>query len=344
MGRIKEMSHISLISVIIPVYNASEYIHECIDCLVNQTYKNIEIIAVNDGSKDNSLEILESYSRSIPNLKIIDQVNKGASEARRIGLHYAEGKYVVFLDADDWLESNALDLMYRQCETHDLDFLETTFTYYSTEVQKRQSYHRHIGFFDGKGLLEVVLDVKGGLAITSAMSKREIWSDDAFLPADKRLPNEDVFPWFTIWQRIKKAEIRNDMPFYYYRFNPNSATNSGIILKHQSLWKEYFIEVRKKLREQNLLDKYEYLLQIIEIDRLTFNVKEYDTSDPWYNGVLQYDTSSCGMKHKIAAKLLRFPRLCNTIVGINRKVKNILFFTKNYIQYLKKQCQTRTIR
>ena len=84
MGRIKEMSHISLISVIIPVYNASEYIHECIDCLVNQTYKNIEIIAVNDGSKDNSLEILESYSRSIPNLKIIDQVNKGASEARRI--------------------------------------------------------------------------------------------------------------------------------------------------------------------------------------------------------------------------------------------------------------------
>lgn len=327
------MNGLPLISVIIPVYNASEYIRECIDCLVNQTYKNIEIIAVNDGSKDDSLNILKTYAPKLPYLKIVDQENKGASEARRLGLHYVNGKYVVFLDADDWLEHNALELMCKECERNDLDFLEISFTYYASEIQKRQSYHRQTGFFDGKGLLEVVLDVNGGLAITSAMSKRDIWSDDAFLSADKRLPNEDIFPWFTIWQRIKKAEIRNDMPFYYYRFNPNSATNSGIILKHQSLWKEYFIEVRKKLREQNLLDKYENLLRIIEIDRLTFNVKEYDTSDPWFKDVLKYDTSICGMKHKVAVKLLRFPNLCNIVVNTNRKVKNVLLGIKNKIRH-----------
>ena len=329
------MNATSMISVIIPVYNASEYLHECINSLINQTYKNIEIIAVNDGSRDNSLEILESYRNNIPHLKIVDQENKGASEARRIGLHFAEGKYIVFLDADDWLEVTALEKMHKQCEMHDIDFLETTFTYYSSEIQKRQSYHRHTGFFDGKGLLNIVLDVNCGLAITSAMSKRSIWSDDVFLPADKRLPNEDIFPWFTIWKRIKKAEIRNDMPYYYYRFNPNSATNSGIILKHQTLWKEYFIEVRKRLSEQNILNIYESQLRIIEIDRLVFNVKEYDTSDSWFKSVLNYDTTSWGLKHKIAAKLLRSPYFCNIIIRFNRKVKNILFYIKNNIQYLK---------
>ena len=118
------MNNIPLISVIIPVYNASTYLNACIECLLNQTFKNIEIIAVNDGSKDNSLDILKAYSSRISNLKVIDQLNSGASEARKRGLHSATGKYVVFLDADDWLDKDALYKMVYRCEELDLDFLE----------------------------------------------------------------------------------------------------------------------------------------------------------------------------------------------------------------------------
>lgn len=328
------MNATSMISVIIPVYNASEYLHECINSLINQTYKNIEIIAVNDGSRDNSLEILESYRNNIPHLKIVDQENKGASEARRIGLHFAEGKYIVFLDADDWLEVTALEKMHKQCEMHDLDFLETTFTYYSSEIQKRQSYHRNTGIFSGRELLNVVFDINDELAITSAMSKRSIWTDDVFLPADKRLPNEDIFPWFTMWKHIKRAEIRNDMPYYYYRYNPNSATNSGVLLKQQTLWKDYFIEVRKRLQECGIISEFEAKLHIIETDRLVFNVSHYDKSDDWYKQVLKYDTSEYDIKHKIAAMLLHCPAICKYLVNFNRSIKRIKLRFKNYLEYI----------
>ena len=91
------------ISVIVPVYNTEKYLPKCLDSLVNQTYKDIEIICINDGSKDNSLNVLKDYANKDKRIKVIDQENQGVSCARNAGIDIAKGKYISFIDSDDYV-------------------------------------------------------------------------------------------------------------------------------------------------------------------------------------------------------------------------------------------------
>ena len=97
------------VSVIIPVYNTEKYIEECINSVLNQTMEDFEIICVDDGSKDNTLEILKSISQKDPRVEILNQKHLGAGQARNIGIQRACGEYLYFLDADDWIECNLLE-------------------------------------------------------------------------------------------------------------------------------------------------------------------------------------------------------------------------------------------
>lgn len=111
------------VSIIIPVYNVEQYLEECLESAVNQTLKNIEIIAVNDGSTDNSLSILERYKAKYNNFKILNQNNQGLSSARNTGLKVCSGKYVYFLDSDDFIELDTVEYCYRESEKHNLDIV-----------------------------------------------------------------------------------------------------------------------------------------------------------------------------------------------------------------------------
>ena len=95
-------------SIIVPVYNVEKYIKKCINSILNQTYKNYEIIIINDGSTDKSKKILESY-KNIDNIKIINQTNKGLSVARNIGIKNASGDYLLFVDSDDYIDNDLLE-------------------------------------------------------------------------------------------------------------------------------------------------------------------------------------------------------------------------------------------
>lgn len=313
------------VSVIIPVYNAANYIGACLESVISQSAEiTLQIVAINDGSTDNSLKILNQYAQKHDYISVIDQENKGASEARRIALHHAEGEFIIFLDADDWLEHGCIKAMHDRCVEEGLDFLEVSFTYYTSAEQQETSKHRYTGQFTGTEMLDIVFRTHGELATTCAMSRKSIWSDDAFLPSEKRLPNEDIYPWFTIWKKINKAEIRNDMPIYYYRYNPDSVTNTGVLLRRQALWKEYFIYVRQRLRELGISQQYEHQLQIIEIDRLAFNVCDYDRSDEWYKQVINYSIPHLPLKYKILKTLLHNPSICQFFVRNNRLIKSYI--------------------
>jgi len=111
------------ISIIIPVYNVEQYLRQCLDSIVNQTYNNLEIICVNDGSKDNSIDILNEYKQKDSRIKIIDKQNEGVSVARNTGLLYASSDYVMFVDADDWLELNACEELVKYLEKNASDIL-----------------------------------------------------------------------------------------------------------------------------------------------------------------------------------------------------------------------------
>ena len=100
------------VSVIIPVYNVEKYLRQCLDSVVNQTLKDIEIICVDDGSTDNSLAILEEYAANDDRFIILEQKNQGAGAARNKGLEVAKGEFVHFMDSDDWIETYAYEELY----------------------------------------------------------------------------------------------------------------------------------------------------------------------------------------------------------------------------------------
>lgn len=138
-----------LVSVIIPVYNTHEYLNECLNSVVNQTLKDIEIILVDDGSTDGSLEILTKYKMEDPRITVLTQENKGASSARNRGLDIAKGEYIAFVDSDDMIDTDAYEISYRQAKAANADILifaekklsvkEGTF-YNPLEILKRASY------------------------------------------------------------------------------------------------------------------------------------------------------------------------------------------------------------
>ena len=109
------------ISVIVPVYNAEKFIDKCIESVINQTYKEIELILVNDGSKDNSLKILQKYEKQYPRIiKVFSQTNKGVGAARNLGIKHVSGKYIFFLDSDDWIELDYLVKLYEDISKNDI--------------------------------------------------------------------------------------------------------------------------------------------------------------------------------------------------------------------------------
>lgn len=95
-----------LISVIVPVYKVEKYINKCVDSIINQTYTNLEIILVDDGSPDNCGNICDEYAKKDNRIKVVHKENAGVSSARNIGLEKSSGKYITFIDADDYVEKN----------------------------------------------------------------------------------------------------------------------------------------------------------------------------------------------------------------------------------------------
>ncbi len=109
------------ISIIIPIFNSEKYLKRCLDSLTNQTFKDIEIICINDGSTDNSLKILENYKNIDDRIKIINQNNQGQSVARNVGIKVATGKYIAFVDADDWVDKDFFEKLYDAAEKNNCD-------------------------------------------------------------------------------------------------------------------------------------------------------------------------------------------------------------------------------
>ena len=95
-----------LISIIVPVYNVEYYLHECLESLVNQTYFNLEIILIDDGSKDASGKICDEYAAKDSRIVVVHQENAGVSQARNCGIEMASGEYIMFVDSDDWVDSD----------------------------------------------------------------------------------------------------------------------------------------------------------------------------------------------------------------------------------------------
>ncbi len=137
-----------LISIVVPVYNCEKYLKECLESLCSQTYKNIEIICVDDGSTDSSVDLLKSIAEKDSRVKILSQKNAGAGAARNYGLSVAQGKYIYFFDADDIAINNLLQLAYNRAQETDADivaFNGYTFTNDDISTKKiKPGYNKNV--------------------------------------------------------------------------------------------------------------------------------------------------------------------------------------------------------
>lgn len=125
------------ISIIIPVYNTERYLRECLDSIINQSFQDFEVICINDGSTDRSSDILNEYSKKDTRFIIINKKNEGQGVARNIGIEKANGKYLISVDSDDWLEKNALELLYNKIETDNVDILFFDYCRFYEASQKK---------------------------------------------------------------------------------------------------------------------------------------------------------------------------------------------------------------
>lgn len=184
------MNYHPLVSVIIPVYNSEKYIVQAIESVINQTYKNLEIIVINDGSTDNSFEILQKYKTKV---RLYSQENKGASSARNIGLESAKGDYIQFLDADDMLDAGKIESQIILMDRGDLDVLSfgTWIRFSSTLNDKKLCtqkinkdylvpYKLLIDMWNGKGMIQP----GAWLASKQLLLKAGIWNEQLSLNDD----------------------------------------------------------------------------------------------------------------------------------------------------------------
>lgn len=212
-----------MISVVIPVYNVEKYIEYCLKSLENQTYKEFEVIIVNDGSTDMSLERISNYLiESNLNAKVITQKNSGVSVARNSGIIYALGEYISFIDSDDILHPRyfeellnnivELDADMAICEKKDLS--EGTIKY-EDEISAS-----NVSVYSKKAALECMLYGKFKVGIWSALCKREVLGETKF--AEEVSYGEDLE---VLWKLVSKSQkvIYNSAPLYGYRIRESSA-------------------------------------------------------------------------------------------------------------------------
>ena len=132
------------ISVIIPVYNAEPFLRKCLDSVICQTYSNIEVIVVNDGSTDKSGEICGEYSRNDDRVKVFHKPNGGESSARNLGLAKATGRYIGFVDCDDWIDPNLFDVLHSMISQNDVDVCAVSYCKETGSLQIPVSNKKHI--------------------------------------------------------------------------------------------------------------------------------------------------------------------------------------------------------
>lgn len=149
----------SKVSIIIPVYNAGKYLYQCLDSIVNQTYENLEIIIVDDGSTDDSSKICDKYAQNDSRIKVVHKENEGVSKARNTGIEMATGDYYYFPDSDDYIETDTIDYLIKLIQLKKCEVVN--FEYYITYSDGREIKHQVdsnlYGFFDTKNSHGVVM-------------------------------------------------------------------------------------------------------------------------------------------------------------------------------------------
>ena len=254
-----------IISVIIPVYNVERYLHQCVDSVLTQTYSNLEIILVDDGSPDNCPAICDEYAQKDKRIKVIHKENGGLSSARNTGLDAATGDFIYFLDSDDYIGDTTISSLYEHI--HDNKQITIAIGYFTALKDGFFSTYNEDWLFDSPRIIESndfanrMLKERSNHAATAKLYRKEIFKDLRFQIGKK---NEDTLLAMDLIPIIEANQYQSiDVPIYtyYYRLHNQSICRSSsdpfiwhIVRNSETIIQKYpnRFEIVKFLRNRQL--------------------------------------------------------------------------------------------
>ena len=218
----------NLVSVIVPVYNAEKWLPRCIESILHQTYEDFEIILVNDGSKDNSLQVCQQYQQKDKRIKVLSQPNQGVTAARKAGLSYSRGKWIVFADADDYLENSSITILVDAAVANQCDLVKGSFV---GTGSGRLWVHKKLGVMNHSEYLHSYAEFKTYGVVYASIYSKHLFQDSTFSFGRDIKIGEDVLMNIDIALRTEKA-VNIDNIIYNYFDNEESVMRTK--LKHPS--------------------------------------------------------------------------------------------------------------
>ncbi len=261
------------VSVIIPVYNASKYLNQCISSIINQTLQDIEILAVNDGSTDCSLDILDMLShRYKGKLKVMDKENGGAGSARNLGLEYANGEFIKFVDADDYLNVDILEKMYTVAKENNMSLVRGNYEMIlgPFKMQDKCSWSN----IDRNQIIDVRKNKGYVVSETPGIGNKLISRD---LLGDLRFPERTKWEDLAIMPVVIASSeklFHFDEPVYNYRVNMNTTIKDFIGKIPDILDIIKSVEsVEEQMKLRGLADEYQVQIENIYVLHTLFRVE-----------------------------------------------------------------------
>ena len=240
-----------LISVVVPVYNVEQYIRECVDSIISQTHYHLEIVLVDDGSLDKCPVICDEYAKKDGRIKVIHQKNGGLAKARNVGIENSNGEYITFIDSDDYVVSNYIEMLYRGIIENDADVSIASFrSFKKNNIAVIEDCSSQFAAISKKRCFEIYTSISTNPFVSAwnKLYKRNLFSNIRF-PEGKLY--EDAFTTYKIFDVAQKIVFTSSV-LYFYRLNPDSIMGQSFRKKHLEMIDafrsgfDYFTQRNKK--------------------------------------------------------------------------------------------------
>ena len=257
------------VSIIIPVYNVEKYIDRCLKCAVNQTFKDIEIILVNDGSTDKSINIINKYLKKYSNITLINQQNQGLSSARNTGIKNANGKYIMFADSDDYFSKRFVETLYNTAEKEKSDIVVCNYkTVFENKKIKIKNKPLKIKTYNSEKALDILIkDVFINNFAWNKIYKKEIFTENNInFPIGKTY--EDMYVSYRLFHKSKKVSVINKKLYCYVK-HKKSITATFTEKNFNDIISGLF-EMKKYLLKNNIYKKYAFSYNFLLLKNILF--------------------------------------------------------------------------
>ncbi len=286
------MKNQALVSVIIPVYNVEKYLRESVDSVINQTYKNLEIILVDDGSTDSSGKICDEYIDKDERVTVIHKKNEGPSKTRNAGINNANGKYIYFLDSDDYIADNAIENLVLTAETNQADLVFFDAISFSDDASEVVQGYKVKGSYEPCSGFEMLAKLHKNkdyhCSVVLLFIKRDVFTENSISFLESAYCSEDLLFTYQIYCCAARA-AQCKKTLYHRRFRPNSIVTSKKSERHFRSCRDVFEIVRDFSKAIGVSDRYMATEYTVRCAYNALNV---------YNKLSKKDKTLCKKEYK----------------------------------------------